>query len=376
MQPEPTAMATIQASPEQTLIKPARRNRTEESTCSCKSGCRQHNSNSNSSNDPILSHRCATITACAASAELQRPHPRVQAGSHTPRNQQTTPTPPATPGAPTHEAACTGATPQHAAQHGASTHAAPTPPTPRLGRTYPPPRTNRALEALGRPRRVLILRLRPATAETARPVAASTLLHRLRRRLSAQAGRSAPASSRGCTVPTAGGATVLGPNATSQKAEIIGAYSAALLVLDYITNTYVNGEPIPEFVFRGDSSYVCNKFPSSEELSEHVIRTVRATNTSNKEDMLLLLDALTNINFKWRFEWVPRQYNAPADELANAVMDDRQPCRDIVAYEPQAAVTLQEDALRRLWDLARAKRVPLFHRLPYEAIRYGSRCVI
>jgi ribonuclease HI len=161
---------------------------------------------------------------------------------------------------------------------------------------------------------------------------------------------------------------ILGPNATSQKAEIIGAYSAALLVLDYITNTYVNGEPIPEFVFRGDSSYVCNKFPSSEELSEHVIRTVRATNTSNKEEMLLLLDALTNINFKWRFEWVPRQYNAPADELANAVMDDRQPCRDIVAYEPQAAVTLQEDALRRLWDLARAKRVPLFHRLPFEAI--------
>jgi hypothetical protein len=46
----------------------------------------------------------------------------------------------------------------------------------------------------------------------------------------------------------------------------------------------------PEFVFRGDSSYVCNKFPSSEELSEHVIRTVRATNTSNKEEMLLLLD--------------------------------------------------------------------------------------
>jgi ribonuclease HI len=161
---------------------------------------------------------------------------------------------------------------------------------------------------------------------------------------------------------------VLGPNATSQKAEIIGAYSAALLVLDYITNTYANGDPIPEFVFRGDSSYVCNKFPSSEELSEHVIRTVRATNTSNKEEMLLLLDALTNINFKWRFEWVPRQYNAPADELANAVMDDRQPCRDIVAYEPQAAVTLQEDALRRLWDLARAKRVPLFHRLPFEAI--------
>jgi hypothetical protein len=39
-----------------------------------------------------------------------------------------------------------------------------------------------------------------------------------------------------------------------------------------------------------------------------------------------------------------------------------------MAYEPQAAVTLQEDALRRLWDLARAKRVPLFHRLPYEAI--------
>jgi hypothetical protein len=57
-----------------------------------------------------------------------------------------------------------------------------------------------------------------------------------------------------------------------------------------ITNTYVNGEPIPEFVFRGDSSYVCNKFPSSEELSEHVIRTVRDTNTSNKEEMLLLLD--------------------------------------------------------------------------------------
>jgi hypothetical protein len=76
----------------------------------------------------------------------------------------------------------------------------------------------------------------------------------------------------------------------------------------------------------------------------------------------------TNINFKWRFECVRRQYNSPADELANAVMDDRQPCRDIVAYEPQAAVTLQEDALRRLWDLARAKRVPLFHRLPYEAI--------
>jgi hypothetical protein len=67
-------------------------------------------------------------------------------------------------------------------------------------------------------------------------------------------------------------------------------------------------------------------------------------------------------------EWVPRQYNAPADGLANAVMDDRQPCRDIVAHEPQAAVTLQEDALRRLWDLARAKRVLSFHRLPYEAI--------
>jgi ribonuclease HI len=283
-------MAVIQASPQQTF----KRNRTE--------------------NQPVLVNEDAVITTQTQTApttppftpirddySLRRrrtpaPASRVQAGSHTPRNQQTTPTPPATPGAPTHEPPARGDATAHTSR---SQQAAPSPPTPR-GRATPASADPRAQVRTPTPRG----RGRPTTAETARPIASQRFYIYFDGGYRPNQGKAVGAA---WVHWDCWSCQVLGPNATSQKAEIIGAYSAALLVLDYITNTYVNGDPIPEFVFRGDSSYVCNKFPSSEELSEHVIRTVRATNTSNKEEMLLLLDALNNINFKWRFEWVPRQ---------------------------------------------------------------------